>query len=147
MRASTWIRPWVVVAACGALLALGCGDDDDLGNEEEPLVDSDGDGLYDSFEDQIGTDPSLEDSDEDGYLDGDEWYTFSDPLDVADYEYLDGAGSLVWNHSAYPTGLAGTGTEYGEVPAQFSLPNYWVQQVNLYSFYGDVIQIVSTADS
>ena len=147
MRASTWIRLWVAVAACGVLLTLGCGDDGNLDGGEEPLVDSDGDGLYDNFEAQIGTDPALEDSDEDGYLDGDEWYTFSDPIDVTDYEYLDGDGNLAWDHSAYPTGLDGAGTEYGDVPAQFSLPNYWIQQVNLYSFYGDVIQIVTPADT
>ncbi len=147
MGVSYWYRPWTVAAAAGALLAAGCGELADPDTDQEALVDSDGDGLYDSFEDQIGTDPTLEDSDEDGYLDGDEWYAFSDPLDLEDYEYLDGEDNVVWPHHAYPAELAGTGTEFGEVAAQFSLPDYWVQQVNLYSFYGNVIQIVSTADS
>jgi len=147
MGASTLIRVWVALSVCAAFLMLGCTNIGETGTNEEPLVDTDGDGLFDSFEEQIGTDPTLEDTDEDGYLDGDEWYAFSDPLDAEDFDYLDGEGNVIWSHHAYPADLVGTGTTMGEVATQFSLPDYWVQQVNLYSLYGNVIQIVSTADS
>ncbi len=144
-----WNRPaWCLLAiACTALIVAGCtsapGDDDDA----DALVDSDGDGLYDTFEAEIETDAELEDTDADGYLDGAEWEMFTDPLDPEDFEYLDGNGQRVWEHYPFPFGLEGTGSAYGDVVEDFALPNYWVQQVHLYSFYGNVIQVVSTADS
>jgi len=42
--------------------------------------DSDSDGLCDSFELEIGTDPENPDSDSDGYKDGDEYHSYTDPL-------------------------------------------------------------------
>ena len=144
-----WTRLALCAAAllAGALMVAGCtssvtGDDD-----VEDLVDTDADGLYDTFEAEIETDPEVDDTDGDGYLDGDEWEMFTDPLDADDFEYLNGNGERVWDHYPYPFGLEGTGSAYGDVVANFTLPNYWVQQVHLYSFYGNVIQIVSTADS
>ncbi len=145
----TWTRLALFATAllAAGLLAAGCtsavGDDDDIAD----LVDTDADGLYDTFEAEIETDPAVEDTDGDGYLDGAEWEMFTDPLDPDDFEYLDGNGERVWDHFPYPFDLEGTGSAYGDVVADFTLPNYWVQQVHLYSFYGNVIQIVSTADS
>jgi len=145
----SWLR-WTttLLAISGlALAAAGCdpADDDDVA--EIAFVDTDGDGLWDDFETQIATDPAVSDTDGDGYVDGDEWSMFTNPLDAADYEYLDGNGNRVWDHHAYPLDLEGTGSQFGEVLPDFSLPNYWVQQTSLYSFYGNVIQVVSTADS
>lgn len=145
----TWTRLALAALAVvfGALLAAGCtsttvGDDD-----VEDLVDTDGDALYDTFEAEIETDPAVDDTDGDGYLDGAEWEMFTDPLDPEDFEYLNGNGERVWDHYPFPFDLEGTGSAYGDVLADFALPNYWVQQVHLYSFYGNVIQVVSTADS
>ncbi|MEO0453291.1 MAG: Ig-like domain-containing protein [Verrucomicrobiota bacterium] len=56
------------------------------------LFDSDGDGLYDSEEFQLGTDPNLADTDGDGYSDYQEVREFlSDPLvpDLSEYNVLD----------------------------------------------------------
>jgi hypothetical protein len=47
---------------------LAAGDDE---------LDTDGDGLPDSYEDEIGTDPANADSDGDGLKDGDEWFDHS----------------------------------------------------------------------
>ncbi len=44
--------------------------------------DADGDGLADSVEASLGTDPFNADSDEDGWLDGDEFHAGTDPLDA-----------------------------------------------------------------
>ena len=137
----------LVVAICG-LGVLGCatppGGTD---GTAEALVDSDGDGLVDLFEDEIFTDADLEDTDGDGYLDGEEWALFTDPTDEKDYEYVDENGELLWDHQPYPEDLEGTGNLYGKVMADFTGGNHVGQQVSLYSFYGNVIQVFAAADS
>jgi hypothetical protein len=51
----------------------------------EPLVDSDGDGLADALEAEVGTDPLVADTDDDGYGDRLEWRSSGlDPLDPLD---------------------------------------------------------------
>ncbi len=148
MDRHAWQRPASVLLAMGWLSLPGCETGGDTEVEEDPLIDTDGDGLYDSFElDSIGTDPTLEDTDGDGFLDGDEWSAFTDPLDPADYHYLDADGEIVWNHYPYPMDLEGTGTEVGEILPNVAAPDYWLQDVNLWSFYGNVIHVISTANS
>jgi hypothetical protein len=58
--------------------------------------DSDGDGLIDDYEDQIGTDPLKRDTDDDGLEDGDEISIGTDPLDsdTDDDGILDGQDDL-----------------------------------------------------
>ena len=125
-----------------AILAFmpGCGE---LGIEEpEPLVDTDGDGLFDVFEEEISTDPTLADTDEDGFNDFEEWELYTNPLDTEDYVYQGG-----WDHQPYPLDLEGTGTEWGSIVNNFQLPDYLGQQITLHSFYGNVVEIVSEAVS
>ncbi len=110
--------------------------------EPEPLVDTDGDGLFDVFEEEISTDPTLEDTDGDGYSDFEEWELYTNPSDAQDYEYQGG-----WDHQPYPLDLEGTGTQWGEVANNFQLLDYYGQQISLYSFYGNVVEIVSEAVS
>ena len=51
-----------------------------------PTLDTDGDGLTDVFEDEVtGTDPTLPDTDYDGYTDYEEYIAGTDPLDQDDY--------------------------------------------------------------
>ena len=142
---------WMATLAAAALwVGPGCDSgtgDGDGGPDSEPLVDTDGDGLYDVFEEEITTDPDLEDTDEDGFTDGEEWELFTDPLDPDDYEYLDGNGAVVWEHFPYPLDLEGEGNGYGQIAENFAQPDLWDQLVNLYGFYGNVVQIVATADS
>ena len=138
----------LLIGATG-LWVLGCdsssggggggGDDDD--DAAESLPDADGDGLADSFEDEVGTDPEAEDSDGDGFLDGDEWSEFSDPLNELDYQYEGGYG-----HFPYPADLEGTGTAVGDVVDDFTLVDSYGQEVQLYSFYGNVIHVFAAAD-
>lgn len=117
-----------------------CGE---LGIEEpEPLVDTDGDGLFDVFEEEISTDPTLADTDLDGFSDFDEWAAYCDPTDVEDYEYQGG-----WDHQPYPLDLEGNGYEWGSTVYNFQLPDRLGQQISLYTFYGNVVEIVSEAVS
>jgi hypothetical protein len=111
------------------------------GSNDEALTDTDGDGLVDDFEAEIGTDPALDDTDGDGFLDGDEWSAFSDPLDETDFEY---AGD--YDHFPYPDDLAGTGFQVGDTVSDFALSDFHEQLVGLYTFYGNVIHVVSAAD-
>ena len=52
---------------------------------DDPDEDTDGDGLTDSEEKKIGTDPNKADTDGDGYLDGEERNQETNPLDKDDY--------------------------------------------------------------
>ncbi|MEM9414609.1 MAG: hypothetical protein AAGA29_03915 [Planctomycetota bacterium] len=79
---------WMVLATVALLLGLGsftgCGGGGEAGGEdpasdtvkvddgEEPSIDSDGDGLPDDLEAELGTSPFLADTDFDGYEDGEE---------------------------------------------------------------------------
>jgi hypothetical protein len=141
--------PIALLAAGALLLGPGCdsGTGGGDGPDSEPLVDTDGDGLYDTFEEEISTDPELEDTDEDGYTDGEEWELYTNPLDPYDYEYLDGSGNVIWEHFPYPLDLEGEGSGYGDIAEYFAATGRWDQLVNLYSFYGNVVQIVATADT
>ncbi len=135
---------WLAFFAAGALLVPGCTDDaipdDPTIPEAEP--DSDGDGLWDSFEDQIGTSSDEPDTDGDGYDDGEEWDLYTNPLDALDYEYEGG-----WAHHPYPAGLTGGGIGDNRVIDDIKLFDYYGQQVQLYTFYGNVILVAATADS
>ena len=67
------------------------GDDDDaVGDDDDAAGDSDGDGLSDSEEASLGTDPYDADTDGDGYEDGDEVAEGSDPTNANDGIYEGG---------------------------------------------------------
>ncbi len=74
----------VTLVGCGAAeMSFG-------GDGEGPWVDSDGDGLSDSEEEALKTDPMNEDTDGDGYSDGTENNSHTDPLDEEDHPYIGG---------------------------------------------------------
>jgi len=90
----------IVPLILGAGLLVGCDSDGDgLTNAEEEdlgtdpkLADTDGDGIDDPDEIDLGTDPTMADTDEDGLEDGAEGDAGTDPL-VADTDadgFLDG---------------------------------------------------------
>ena len=75
-------------------------DDDGLTDSEEQLLgtdpsvaDTDGDGLLDGAEVELGTDPTLSDTDGDGFTDGEELTEGTSPTDGDD---LPLSGSRVW---------------------------------------------------
>lgn len=112
----------------------------------EGVLDSDGDGLGDEYEREIGTDPFDPDTDGDGVPDGVEVWTGTDPLDASDPGDLPGAevgspygphpllpvipdGAHLEVHVGTPPGmsvnergeLVGTPTEPGEYEIVFDL--------------------------
>lgn len=136
--------PWSPLVAALALplipacAAPGTGD----AGADPGLVDTDGDGLADSYEDEVGTDPDAGDTDEDGWDDGIEVHGFSDPIAPEDHPYLGG-----WERSPIPEELseAETGNEVGDIAPDFSLVDQFGEEVRLWSFYGKVIVVENGA--
>jgi hypothetical protein len=122
----------------GLLLVLGaCAPGDDSG---DPDVDSDGDGLLDSEELALGTDPDATDSDGDGTDDGDEVAENTSPTDAEDSPYLGG-----WPIGACRDEIESTGNEEGDVAEDFSLLDQFGQQVRLHSFCDRTVFLVGAA--
>ncbi|MFT4623806.1 MAG: thiol-disulfide isomerase/thioredoxin [Myxococcota bacterium] len=81
------MRPFAWVLVFGL---LGCATEATEGTVTEPPADSDGDGVSDADEAELGLDPNSDDSDGDGLSDGDELAFGSDPLLAdADADLLD----------------------------------------------------------
>jgi len=116
-------------------------DDDDDDDDGAELVDSDGDGLSDSWEEEHGLSTDDQDTDGDGWGDYEEVFGFADPLDFDDHPYIGG-----WPRGPVPDDLQGSGTSPGSVAPNWSLTDQFGEQVNLWSFYGQVILIESVAE-
>jgi thiol-disulfide isomerase/thioredoxin len=128
-------------------LSLGC----EL--EDDGPADSDGDGLTDSEEADLGTDPDAEDSDGDGYLDPQEVEDGTNPLYEFSHLYPEGGYNVGTCPAApAPTGPTGTAeveyqgqtytwTNYakGDVADNFTLMDQYGQEVSLYSFCGQYV--------
>ena len=119
-----------------ALPMGGCGEP-----TRATLPDTDGDGLADPWEDEAGLDPTDSDSDGDGWSDDEEVFGFADPLDETDHPYIGG-----WPRGPVPDELEGTGNEVGDIAANFHLMDQFGEQVNLWSFYGQVVVIENAAE-
>jgi len=127
-------------AGCAPSAPSGDGDADGLANSAEAWLgsdpadpDSDDDGLLDGEEVGLGTlwlDP---DSDDDGYSDRDEHYEGTDPLDPESVIYQGG-----WPYYFEKTGLKG-GTEFavGERFANLALVDQFGDVVSLWDFYNE----------
>jgi AhpC/TSA family/Bacterial TSP3 repeat len=102
------------------------------------LLDEDGDGLNIHDEFALGTDATNPDSDGDGVLDGVEVQNGSNPLDA--YSWPQGIGS--WPNrlaAAQAAGVAGEGTNEGQVMSNFTWTDQFGQPVDLHQFYGYVV--------
>ena len=103
-------------------------------------LDDDGDGLLNSEEEALGTDPTNPDSDEDGHSDGDEASVGFDPLNEDDHPYLGNYPILRCDPEAQPTGYA-----VGEVSDDFELLDQHGEMVKLSDFCGNVVLLVASA--
>ena len=128
----------------------GGGDDDSSSQDDDDAVgsddddgggDSDGDGLSDSFEGQIGTDPNDVDSDGDGAADGVEYLSYFFPDDASDWPYLGD-----YPRQPIPRSLSSGGSGLGSVPANFTSSDQHGQDISLHRFYGNVVVIELAAE-
>jgi hypothetical protein len=103
---------------------------------EEPFIDSDGDGLSDSEEEALGTDPQSEDSDGDTYSDAVEDNSYTDPLDPADHPYAGG-----WPIDACRNDIVGEGVTEGQVLQDFVLLDQYGENLKLHDFCNHVVLI------
>ena len=132
------------LGGCGGQEAEGRGGEDGDGASSTsgttggtPNVD--GDCLSDEEEAELGTDPSLADTDADGIGDCDEVDCVSDPLDPGEKCYACG-----WEHGD-PGSLVSTGNEEGDVIANLEFVDQCSEQVRLWDFAGGYHILFMTA--
>lgn len=97
-------------------------------------VDADADGLVDSEEAAIGSDPGSPDSDEDGWEDGEEVRQYTSPIDPADRPYRAG-----WRIDACRHDIEASGYAEGEVAESFALTDQYDETVRLHDFCDQVV--------
>lgn len=119
---STFLAPLLTVALTGCLA------------EVKLDLDSDEDGLLDSIEASIGTDPSERDSDGDDYDDGDEVTRNTDPTDAGDKPYQAG-----WPIDAC------RGDPGEDAESNFELLDQFGETVRLHDFCDQVVYMVFAA--
>jgi len=98
--------------------------------------DTDGDLLSDSFEELIGTNPELGDSDGDGFTDGEEYLAYFDPEDRDDFPY---AGE--YPRGPIPSDLEGEGWGEGDVSNSWDGEDQHAELLDLHKFFGNVVMI------
>jgi len=129
----------VPLIACLALI-LGCQPGDGRDSPSCPnTTDSDGDGLTDCEELELGLDPENEDTDDDGFTDADELECVSDPLDENEYCYACG-----WEHND-PGTYESQGNSIGDTAANSVLVDQCGDEVDLWDFTGKYYLIYLTA--
>jgi thiol-disulfide isomerase/thioredoxin len=121
-------RPTFLIT-CLALLATGCSP---CAFSEE---DEDADGLSCEMEIELGTDPTLSDSDQDGYRDGDEVIEGSDPTDATSLIYT---GGWPYNPNKDSIDFPGwdTTAEVGAQLPHFEAVDQYGDIVDMYDFSG-----------
>lgn len=132
------------------------GDDDpDANDDEDPqdpvdpptepatppaTTDSDGDGLSDTEEAGLGTDPNLVDTDGDGYDDLEELDQNTDPLAAVDHPYAGG-----WAIGDCHASVVSTGNNPGQIAQDFALTDQHGDTVHLHDFCDRAVLLVSSA--
>ena len=130
------------------LAAMGCkdGDVNDTsggggGGGGGESLDSDGDGLTDAEEAELGTDPDNADSDGDLYSDYDEVELGTDPLDYWDHAYTGG-----WPVDVdCRDDVTSTGNEVGEIAEYWEASDQNTDKVKLYDFCAHAV-LLGTAE-
>jgi hypothetical protein len=103
-------------------------------------LDADEDGLLDSEEAALGSDPSNPDSDGDNYNDGAEAAANTSPTDAEDHPYKNG-----WQIDACRHDITATGESEGEVADDFALVDQFGETVHLHDFCNQVVYMVFAA--
>jgi len=117
----------------------GCGPTDlDVGwdADDESSLDSDGDGLSDAEEAELGSDPALTDSDGDGWEDGVEHSYYTDPTDSNDHPYTGG-----WPIDSCRNDLVPTGMSEGDVINDVGLLDQYGEEIRLHDFCNHTVLI------
>ena len=102
-------------------------------------LDSDGDGIDDCSEAELGTDPNATDSDGDGFSDQDELDCVSDPLNAEEQCYACG-----WEHND-PGDIVSTGAAVGDIMDGFTVPDQCGEEVDVWDFHGEYHVLYMTA--
>lgn len=147
-----------------ALALFGCAptstDNGSIGEEDDkgldPSADEDGDGVTNADEEEMGLDPYVSDSDEDGFADGAEIEAGTNPLWVWSHtfeegNYLVGNCPVLPNEAdAGPTGDGYSGIAYqeGDIMKNIVVGGHdsFGQEVTLYSFCGNFVLITLSAE-
>lgn len=111
----------------------------ELGTDPES-TDTDGDGLTDEVETEMGIDPTLSDTDGDGFDDGVETEGNTNPADADDKPCAGG-----WAKDACREDLEGTGYGVGDISEDWSMPDQFGEQVRLHDFCDRVVYLVFAA--
>lgn len=144
------------------LVACAGGDPEKNGNNKDNgPVDSDGDGLMDEEETELGTDPALADTDADGYSDPDEINLGFNPLfqwshPIAEGEYVVGTCPVLPDtDNAGPTGIGSfdyDGQHYeweayvnGDIVDNWEGTDTFGQRISFYNFCGNYTLIIMSA--
>jgi len=105
-------------------------------------ADSDGDGISDAEEAELGTDPQSDDTDLDGWTDSEELARNTDPVDGADKPYTGG-----WPIGECRNDIqAGSSLAAGEVAPDFSLTDMYGDDVRLHDFCHMAVMVVTGAE-
>ena len=122
-----------------SMILFGLGACETKSTSCDPEGDSDSDGIVDCLEEELGTDPLVADSDGDGFSDQEEVDCVSDPLNADEQCYACG-----WEHND-PHSLESTGSELGDVMANFQLEDTCGDAVSMWDFYGEYHILFMTA--
>jgi len=112
------------------------------GEKVDLTLDSDGDGLTDVEEEELGTDPFLSDSDGDDFTDSEEVTGGTDPLDFHDHPYYGG-----WPKDACADSTIGSGVyQVGQIAEDFLLLDQFgkAEKVRLHDFCDRTVLLVSS---
>jgi len=115
------------------LFSVGCA-------EIKADIDADGDGLLNSQEEELGTDPNNPDSDGDNHLDGVESEGGFDPLDKESHPYFGGYATKPCEEEPEPTGYA-----VGDISQNFELVDQYGEMVSLDDFCGNTVVLETSA--
>jgi len=112
--------------------------EEDLGFDPA-AEDGDGDGIADSDEVALGLDPTTDDTDGDGFLDGDEVDCGADPNDASVVCYACG-----WKMND-PGDIESSGSGLGDVMSNVALIDQCGEMVDFYDFAGEYHILYMTA--